>query len=686
MSAAHSRTVVVIGGGHAGIEAAVAAARVLRSHAVGGRGRVILVTMDPAKIGAMSCNPAIGGLAKGQMVREIDALGGLMGRAADRAGIMFKMLNASKGPAVRGPRAQCDKYAYAAAAQEALAECGRVGEVPIEVCAGTVDRLLLDDAATMPVVRGVVIGGAAPSGIDESARRRNAARRDALLRGDAVPDGTFEAIWTRPASSGEIVIEADAVVLTTGTFMRALMHVGESATVGGRVGEGAAVGISATLRGLGLELGRQKTGTPPRLRRGTIDWDGLEPQIGDDPPIPFSSISRESGSFPSLPQGTCRISSTTAAMHDLIRANLHRAPMYAGRMEATCGPRYCPSIEDKVVRFADRDKHQVFLEPESLLTDEVYCNGISTSLPEEIQRELVRRMPGCAEAEIIRPGYAVEYDMVWPRQLCASGMVRSIHGLYLAGQINGTSGYEEAGAQGLVAGLNAARRVIGAEPITFGRDEAYIGVLMDDLVTCDPHEPYRMFTSRAEHRLTLRADNAEERLTRRGRELGLVDDEQWARFRRRCEATERIRRLLAHRAGGTTLAERARRPDTPLTALRESMEATATTLGERMDAPESEALERVVTDLRYEGFVVRANAEARRQAQAGGMRIPEWIEPHAIVGLRSEAAHELDRFRPETLGQAARLAGISPADITLIALAIRRGPAETARSTPLDSV
>jgi len=682
MTAHRPPTVIVIGGGHAGIEAAVAAAAVLRAHGAdlsegASGGRVVMVTMDPSRIGTMSCNPAIGGLAKGQMVREIDALGGVMGQAADRAGIMFKMLNASKGPAVRGPRAQCDKYAYAAAAQELLAERGAgVNDgVRIEVRAGTVERLLVEGGR----IRGVAIVGGAGVDVDPRARERNARRVEELASGDAEKreHGAFEPIFVAERRTfrgdDEIVLEADAVVLTTGTFMRALMHMGESATPGGRVGEGAAVGISAALRAIGIELGRQKTGTPPRLRRGSIDWDELEPQHGDETPVPFSIMSRDAGPFPTLPQHACRISATTAEMHRIIRANLHRAPMYAGRMEATCGPRYCPSIEDKVVRFADRDRHHVFLEPESLHTDEVYCNGISTSLPEEIQRELVRLMPGCAHAEIIRAGYAVEYDMVWPNQLRASGMVRAVHGLFLAGQINGTSGYEEAAAQGLVAGLNAARLAVDQEAVTFARDEAYLGVLMDDLVTCDPREPYRMFTSRAEHRLLLRADNAEERLTRRGRALGLVGDAQWRAFGRRGTAAERVGSILQQRVDGETVADRARRPGTPLATLETIVESALRRDGVECTRHEREALGRAVTDLRYEGFVTRAAAEVRRQEQASGMRLPDWLDPHAILGLRAEAAHELARFHPETLGQAARLAGVSPADITLIAIAIRRG-------------
>ena len=612
--------VIVIGGGHAGTEAAWAAASVLGHH---GGGRVALVTMDPARIGQLSCNPAIGGLAKGQMVREIDALGGMMGLAIDATGIMFRMLNTSKGAAVRGPRAQADKYAYAAEIRRLLST-----RPAIELIAGTVDDIIVEKAAVV----GVVVG--------------------------------------------TTVIRTRAVVLTTGTFMRGLMHTGDGSTVGGRIGEQAAMGMSATLRRLGFELGRLKTGTPPRLAAESIEFDRLTVQTGDEQPVPFSDLSPQAlpgGRFPVLPQATCWITSTTAAAHELIRANLHRAPMYSGRIEAESGPRYCPSIEDKVVRFPDRESHHVFLEPESLQTNEIYCNGISTSLPTDVQEQIVRLMPGCENARILKWGYAVEYDMIWPHQLDSTLMAKSIEGLFPAGQINCTTGYEEAAGQGLVAGLNAARLVRGRDPVRLGRDAAYIGVMLDDLVTKTPREPYRMFTSRAEHRLLLRADNADERLTPLGRELGLVDDTRWNRFEQRRAELDTIRERFDQRlVEGRTLREIARRPETTVSRMLEH-------LGEPF-APG--LVERVMTDARYAGYVVRQRAEIKRQSGSERRRMPEWLDYKEVTGLRSEAAEVLDRFRPATMGQASRLAGVNPADLTLLAVAIRRGrPEAMARTT-----
>ncbi len=577
-----------------------------------------MITMDPSRFGQMSCNPAIGGLAKGQMVREIDALGGLMGLAIDATGIMFRMLNTSKGAAVRGPRAQADKYAYAAEVRRLLAT-----RDTIEVVAGTVDDIVVEKGA----VTGVVVGSR--------------------------------------------LIRSRAVVLTTGTFMRGLMHTGDDATPGGRVGEQAAAGMSVTLQRLGFELGRLKTGTPPRLAAESIDFDELTVQSGDEQPVPFSDLSPQAmpgGRFPVLAQANCWITSTTAEAHELIRANLHRAPMYGGRLEAECGPRYCPSIEDKVVRFPDRESHHVFLEPESLRTNEIYCNGISTSLPVEVQEQLVRLMPGCGRANVLRHGYAVEYDMIWPHQIDATLMTKSVEGLFPAGQINCTTGYEEAAGQGLVAGLNAARLVSGLDPVRLGRDQAYIGVMLDDLVTKTPREPYRMFTSRAEHRLLLRADNSDERLTPLGRELGLVDDIRWERYRQRSTALAAIRdRFDRQLVDGRTLREHARQQQTTVAQL----------LGHLGEPFETLLVERVMTEARYEGYVVRQRAEIKRQASGERRRIPDWLDFGAVSGLRSEAADVLARFRPATMGQASRLAGVNPADLTLVAVAIGRG--QTAR-------
>jgi len=588
--------VIVIGGGHAGVEAAWAASSVLPN------GIIALVTMDPSKIGVMSCNPAIGGLGKGQIVREIDALGGVMARAIDATGIMFKMLNTSKGPAVWGPRAQADKDAYRDEIQRVLAT-----RKNIEVIEGTVDDLIVED--------GKIVG--------------------AML---------------------EDPLHAKAVVLTTGTFMRGLMHTGEDQNQGGRVGEGTAEGISGTLRGLGFELGRLKTGTPPGLSMKSIEWDSLPAQLGDKDPVPFSDLPTED--FPTLQQVDCRITNTTAEMHNLIRENLHRAPMYSGAINAESGPRYCPSIEDKVVRFAERDQHHVFLEPETVNGDSIYCNGISTSLPREIQEQIIPMMPGCKDAVILQMGYAVEYDIVRPHQINATCETKSIKGLFLAGQINGTSGYEEAAGQGLLAGLNAARTVFDKELITLGRDQAYIGVMMDDLVTTLPREPYRMFTSRAEHRLLLRADNSDERLTRYGNELGLVCQQRWDAWVARAHHLEEIRYQIRE----LKLGKLVKKSDTPIVEI-------VSKLPKKLDA---RLIRRVVTDVRYEGYIVRQQAEIKRQAKTEGRKIPPNLDPTTISGLRNEAVDVLKEFKPATLGQASRLAGITPADITLLSIAIGR--------------
>ncbi|HMN97293.1 MAG TPA: tRNA uridine-5-carboxymethylaminomethyl(34) synthesis enzyme MnmG [Phycisphaerales bacterium] len=640
--------VLVIGGGHAGVEAAWAAASVLEQ--AGDRRGVVMVTMDPDRIGAMSCNPAIGGLGKGQMVREIDALGGIMGRAADATGIMFKVLNASRGPAVRGPRAQCDRHAYAAEVRRLLAT-----RPAIEIVAGVVERLLTEE------------------------RPRGDLQRDHGCPARCRVAGVRAAVMAGGSPRSETIL-ADAVVLTTGTFMRALMHTGGVRTVGGRVDEGSAEGISAALCALGFELGRLKTGTPPRLRRSTIRWDDLEPQRGDDPPMPFSATTPWSipgGRFPTLPQVECRITRTSPEAHRIIRENLHRAPMYSGAVEAECGPRYCPSIEDKVVRFGSRESHQVFLEPESHSTDEVYCNGISTSLPTDVQRAVVAELAGCAEAEILRFGYAVEYDMIWPHQIGSTTGTKLVAGLHTAGQINGTSGYEEAAAQGVVAGLNAARRALGLEPIRIGRDEAYVGVMLDDLVTRTPREPYRIFTSRAEHRLLLRADNAEERLLPQAHRWGLVGADRWARFQRRTRAMEELRGAVARRrVEGRPLAEWLRRPETTPDDLRARVadDLDGPALQGLSPAELATMLDALLSEVRYHAYLGRARAEIRRNAEAERMLLPRWLEPGSIVGLRSEAIEALRRFRPATLGEAGRLSGVHAADLSIIALAVRRGP------------
>jgi len=641
--------IIVIGGGHAGTEAAWAAASILRErgNASGEPGRVALITMDPSRIGQMSCNPAIGGLGKGQIVREIDALGGIMGRAIDATGIMFKMLNTSKGAAVRGPRAQADKYAYAAEVQRLISTRDN-----IDVIAAAVDDIIVEAGRIVGVV---VPEHAHVVQADPEAIEHNAASRDR-------PRPVFAAGESQSSSNGSgQLLRTNAVVLTTGTFMRGLMHTGPRKTEGGRVGEGAAVGISATLRRLGFELGRLKTGTPPRLARESIDWEGLDAQVGDVEPTPFSDL--PSDRFPALPQIECRLTTTTAQVHDIIRANLDRAPMFTGQVDAECGPRYCPSIEDKVVRFAQREAHHVFLEPESLHTNEIYCNGISTSLPIDVQQQIVHLMPGLERADVLRWGYAVEYDMVWPHQIDATCMAKSIHGLFLAGQINCTTGYEEAGGQGLVAGLNAARLVREESPVRLRRDQAYIGVMLDDLVTKTPREPYRMFTSRAEYRLLLRADNVDERLTPVGRELGLVDDARWNAYEQRRSALEHIRdQFDAQFVDGNALRKVARRPDA-------SVEQLLSHLNGDFDA---KLVERVMTEAKYDGYIDRQRAEIKRQRDADHRSIPDWLDPMQVSGLRREAAEVLQKFRPATFGQAARLSGINPADMTLLAVAIEK--------------
>ncbi len=682
-------SVIVIGGGHAGAEAAWAASSALG--AAGAQGAcVIMITMDPSTVGAMSCNPAIGGLAKGQMVREIDALGGIMGRATDATGIQFRVLNATKGAAVRGPRAQCDRHHYQAEVQRLLSTRADAS-VPIVMVQGLVESFEVRSGR----VYGVRLrAGAQIVSCDSGATAHNAHAIAAMHAGERgvsvaprMPYGTAaprvaiesasERLSVTAQSDGRVTLEARAAVLTTGTFMRALMHTGFAQSEGGRIGEGTAVGISAALRELGFELGRLKTGTPPRLARSSVDWESLAPQWGDQPPIPFSTLSPQilpGGKFPAFPQAECRETQTTAEIHALVRDNLHLAPMYCGAMEAESGPRYCPSLEDKVVRFAQRESHHVFLEPESLATDDIYCNGISTSLPKEIQAQIVRGIPGCERAVVKRWGYAVEYDMVWPHQIDSTAQTKSITGLFLAGQINGTSGYEEAASQGLVAGLNGARSALGLDLVRIGRDQAYIGVLMDDLVTRQPREPYRMFTSRAEYRLTLRADNAENRLSELGVECGLVGEERVAIVAERDVALAALRkRLMAIRAPevfgiGKRLIDVARRSETTAHSMTEIL-IGADARGERV---EHAVIERLLTDLRYEGYMGRQRAELKRAALCEHTLIPSHIEPRSVVGLAAEAIESLAKFRPATLGQASRLAGLTPADISILDLAIRR--------------
>ena len=607
--------VVVVGGGHAGIEAALAARRL--------SARTALVSLRLDRIGEMSCNPAIGGLGKGQIVCEVDALGGAMGRVADATGIQFKLLNGGKGAAVRGPRCQSDRHRYRAAATQAVVEAG------VELVEGAAEGLVLEEQPGRPVrVRGVALG-----------------------------DGR--------------VLRAGAVVVTTGTFLRAVMHTGEAQSSGGRVGEGTTAGISADLARLGLVIGRLKTGTPPRLARDSIRWDALEANGGDARPTPFSAAT-DRARFPALPQVDCHITWTNERTHELVRANIHRAPMYAGRIQGV-GPRYCPSVEDKVMRFADKQRHQVFLEPESLDCEVVYVNGVSTSLPGEVQEQFLRTIAGLEECRFLRHGYAVEYDFVQPFQLDDTLRVRAAEGLWLAGQINGTSGYEEAAGQGLVAGANAALWLAGKERFVLARHEAYLGVLVDDLITSNPTEPYRMFTSRAEHRLLLRADNAHERLARRAHAAGLVDDAALARLAaREAQKDAALRVLRGTRHEGRTLAELMLRPESSwesLCAAHEPLRA----LGLPQDL--GEALE---NDLKYSGYVERAQKNVERLARQDELEIPADLDYRELKGISNEARDKLGRLRPRTLGAAGRIAGVRPPDVALLAIHLERRRREAA--------
>ncbi|MEM9165401.1 MAG: FAD-dependent oxidoreductase [Planctomycetota bacterium] len=629
--------VVVIGGGHAGVEAAWAAA-----NALGEPSSVALVTLRPDTIGVMSCNPAIGGLAKGQLAREVDALGGIMGRAADASGIMFKELNTSRGLAVRGPRCQCDREVYAASVQALVAS-----RPEIDVITGAAESFVIE--------RGRITGvRVAPP---QRKKPLSATSPCVAVIEEAVRDPIDAERVAEPTE-----IRAGAVILTTGTFMRGLMHTGTDRTPGGRHGEAPAVGISKALMDLGFELGRLKTGTPPRLDIGTIDWDGLPKQHGDERPLAFSDLSGPDG-FPAIEQVACRVTQTTPLMHDVIRANLHRAPMFSGQIESA-GPRYCPSIEDKVNRF-DRESHTVFLEPEGLGSQWVYCNGIATSLPADVQRAMVAKLPGCERATILRFGYAVEYDTVLPHQILATCMTKRFEGLFFAGQINGTSGYEEAAAQGVVAGVNAARYAEGQSEWVLGRDRAYIGVLMDDLVTKTPVEPYRMFTSRAEHRLILRADNAADRLTPEAESLGLLGTadgtERLRRFRTRRGAIESIEASIqAAQHEGEPLAHWLKRPEF-------TQEDFARVLGSGDDA----AARTVFAEHRYADYIARQAHQIRRQRDMDAKPLPR-LAFAAIEGLRAEAAEALARYSPATFGQASRLEGVTPADLSLVAVHAKR--------------